>query len=59
MHPYLPNATPSTPVPGEKDKKGRNVKQIASPTLGKNKPFVPSTDPDAVSDLKQALEVNS
>ena len=54
----LPSSRPPSPVVGgEKDKRARQ-KTSASPSLVKSRPFPASTDPDALSSLKQALEVS-
>ena len=57
MQRHLPSSRQASPVPGEKEKKQRGGKQSASPTHVKSKTYIPVNDPEAISELKQALEV--
>ncbi|XP_065072026.1 cilia- and flagella-associated protein 46-like isoform X1 [Rhopilema esculentum] len=58
MQNHLPNSRQSTPVPAtEKDKKWRTGKQSASPTHSKSKAYAITNDPEALNELKQALEI--
>ena len=59
MQHHLPTVRQSTPVSVEKDKKGRGGKHSSSPTQSKSRGVVPLNDPDAISELKQALEVDT
>ena len=59
MQRHLPNIRQITPASGEREKKGRSGKRSTSPAQSKSKTAVPVNDPDAINELKQALEVGN